>query len=135
MHKLSRILDILREFKVENYFFLDQPFPFMVKALRNEEKRVAIRVSDLESPQAIYNLVKKNIPLPQWIWVDSFSGDWSHLSDLMVNRPADMKICLASPELHGRELSTELNTILSSIKISQINAICTKCPEEWLQSQ
>jgi hypothetical protein len=131
----NRILNILRKFRIENYFFLDQSFPFMVKTLRSQEKRVAIRVSDLESSKTIYNLVKRNIPLPQWIWVDSFSGDWSHLSDLMVNRPADMKICLASPELHGRELSTELNTILSSIKISQINAICTKCPEEWLQSQ
>ena len=131
----NRILDILREFKVENYFFLDQSFPFMVKALRNEEKRVAIRISDLESPKAIYNLVKKNIPLPQWIWVDSFSGDWSHLNDLADYTSMGMKICLASPELHGRGLSSELSTILKFVKPSQIDAICTKRPQEWLKLQ
>ena len=45
----KEVLKIIKKTKVKNFFFLDQSFPFLVKTLKKNEKRCALRVSDYES--------------------------------------------------------------------------------------
>jgi len=113
------------------YFFLDLPTPSLIKAA-NEQIPVAVRVSEVE-PIAFSTKVASN-----WIWLDSFSGDWAHLeeiNDLRSDFP--QKICLVSPELQGREHNfhrSEFSLLKGYLEEnpSLIQAICTKDWSLWI---
>lgn len=128
----NKALEIMSSFEVEEFFFLDQSFPFMMKTLMHGESRVAIRFSDQESFDTIFKISNLELVNPDWVWIDSFSGKWSHLTNLGKIRSLGFKVCLASPELHGRNLNLEREDIRGFLKNSQIDAVCTKSPEKWL---
>ena len=48
------VLDILEKYKIKNFFFLDQSFPFLLKTINSGEKRCAIRISEFESMDKMY---------------------------------------------------------------------------------
>jgi hypothetical protein len=127
----SRLIDLMRLYKIEDYFFLDQSFPFLIKWANMGEHRCAVRVSEYESIETALALAGKI----DWIWVDCFThfplskNDWDRLY------AAGFKLCLVSPELHGRsgvEEIPKLAQLLSSRGIMP-NAVCTKMPELWGQ--
>jgi hypothetical protein len=60
------------------------------------------------------------------------TGNWEHLSCLADIKKMGYKICLASPELHERELDLELIQISEFIKMTPIDSVCTKHPERWV---
>lgn len=128
----QKVLEIMSSFEIQEFFFLDQSFPFMMKSLKDGESRVAIRFSDQESFDTIFKISNLELVNPDWVWIDSFSGNWSHLSDLAKIKSLGFKVCLASPELHGRNLDLELENIKTFFINSQFDAICTKLPEKWL---
>ena len=130
----NKALEIMSLFEVKEFFFLDQSFPFMMKTLMNGESRVAIRFSDQESFDTIFNISNLEFVNPEWVWIDSFSGNWSHLTYLAKIRSLGFKVCLASPELHGRNLDLELKDIRGFLKNFQFDAVCTKWPEKWLRT-
>jgi hypothetical protein len=130
----QKVLEVMSSFEIQEFFFLDQSFPFMMKSLKDNESRVAIRFSDQESFDTIFNISNLELVNPDWVWIDSFSGNWSHLSDLAKIKSLGFKVCLASPELHGRNLDLELKDIWKFLKYSQVDAICTKLPEKWLRT-
>ena len=123
----SYISEILKSREIVDYFFLDQPFPTLRKsALANLP--VALRLSENENPIEIGNLEIK------WIWLDSFSGNWSYLAkhaDWLKN--GEFRFCIVSPELQGRSPGTESLDIVENFKKSslKIDAVCTKTPEIW----
>ena len=127
----QKVLEIISSFEIQEFFFLDQSFPFMMKSLKDGESRVAIRFSDQESFDTIFKISNLELVNPDWVWIDSFSGNWSHLSDLAKIKSLGFKVCLASPELHGRNLDLELKNIKTFLINSQFDAICTKLPEKW----
>ena len=92
----SCVVKMLKTMKIDDYFFLDQPFPTLRKsALANLP--VALRLSENENPIDINDLKIK------WIWLDSFSGDWSFLGKHAEwLKKGEFKLCLVSPELQGR---------------------------------
>ena len=49
------VLDVLEKYKIKNFFFLDQSFPFLLKTINSGEKRCAIRISEFESIDSAYN--------------------------------------------------------------------------------
>lgn len=126
-----RAREILSEKGVENYFLLDQSFPYLVKTLNLNESRCAVRFSDLESSQTITLLRDKVVTQPSWVWVDSFTGDWSHLRYLTEIRSQGMKTCIVSPELQGRPVENEIRQIRSIVLDNEIDAVCTKYPDSW----
>ena len=128
----QKVLELMDLFAIQEFFFLDQSFPFMMKTLINGESRVAMRFSDQESFDTLLKILNLKSLQPSWVWVDSFSGDWSHLSDLETIKSLGFKACLASPELHGRNLDLELKAIREFIEIYPFDAVCTKLPEKWL---
>ena len=124
----ERVVEILTRFGVDNYFFLDQSFPFMQKLIRQGNSQVAARASDLESVETAL------ASGAGWCWLDSFLGDWKYLSNAVprLNR-AKIRTCLVSPELQRRDSDAELSELQGLIlkyKL-QIDAVCTKKMEKW----
>lgn len=125
----ERILELLARYSVADFFFLDQSFPFLVRTIRQGELRSAVRVSDFESARTASNLR----PIPNWLWLDSFTGQWNHLSEIRDLVEKGYKTCLVSPELQGRTLDEEILSITASLHTFELklDAVCTKRPEVW----
>jgi hypothetical protein len=105
------------------YFFLDQPFPSIIRT-STAGYSTAVRVSEFES------LPAKPIPC-KWIWLDSFTGSWAHLdSTLEYAKQHNLRTCLVAPELQGRYEKSE-NDFLHQRYSDKIDAICTKDPAAW----
>lgn len=123
----SFVVEMLQDKEVDDYFFLDQPFPTLRKsALANLP--VALRLSENENPIEINDLKIK------WIWLDSFSGDWSFLGKHAEwLKKGEFKLCLVSPELQGRSPDEESFVVLDICEKTnlRIDAVCTKYSEMW----
>lgn len=125
----DEILRLLKDHAVEDFFFLDQSFPYLVRTLKQGEYRCAVRVSDFESAETARSLN----PMPEWVWLDSFTGDWQHLSEINNLVSQGYKTCLVSPELQGRKLDKERDQIVNVLDTLDVklDAVCTKNPEVW----
>ncbi|MCB0370056.1 MAG: hypothetical protein KDD45_11690, partial [Bdellovibrionales bacterium] len=88
------VMESLHRFGIEDYFFLDLPFPTVVRMALNEEiSSLAVRVSEFEPLELALNLKGKI----DWVWVDCFSGEPP--SEELLRALSGFKICLVSPEL------------------------------------
>jgi hypothetical protein len=122
------ISELLSKYGISNYFFLDQSFPFLVKYARKGVMEQALRVSEYE------NIADATSLAINWLWLDSFTGNWNYLSNLrhyILN--GNYKLCLVSPELHGRNLQGEiprLKSFLDELGL-EIDAVCTKNESLW----
>lgn len=126
----ARLIAAMKERGIEDYFFLDQSFPFLVKWSKLGERRCAVRLSEFENVEVALSLAGK----VNWVWVDCFS--YFPLTNESANRlhDAGFKICLASPELHGHEVVSgiaDLRKLLAERKIVP-DAVCTKRTDLWL---
>ena len=122
------LLKLMRKFKIENFFFLDQSFPFLMKTSKYEH-RCAVRVSEYESFDTALSLSKR----VDWVWFDTFKPLTLIKSDISLLKQSGFKICLVSPELQGRDPNKECFEICEYIKNNniEIDAVCTKHPELW----
>ncbi len=82
----------------QNFFFLDQSFPFLVKTAMTSERRCAVRVSDYESVDTALALAGKI----DWVWVDCFSRFPLAAPDAARLKRGGFRLGLVSPELQGR---------------------------------
>ena len=55
----SELIAAMAANNIDQYFFLDQSFPFLIKTLNSNETRCAIRFSEYEDIKTINNLKKK----------------------------------------------------------------------------
>lgn len=100
----DRLIRCMRDHGIDDYFFLDQSFPFLVKTAAKGERRCAVRVSEFEALDTALSLAGQ----VDWVWVDCFSrfpldfAGWQRLRD------AEFRICLVSPELLGRSAESEI---------------------------
>jgi hypothetical protein len=125
----QRVRQLMLEHNHHNFFMLDLSFPALIKMLRAGESRVAVRVSHYEPVEGALNL-PGNV---DWVWLDLFNDDFPLSKDQYhALRNAGRKICLVSPELHGRDkaLIEPLRDFLKE-KHFEIDAVCTKYPEMW----
>jgi hypothetical protein len=121
------IVGTLRDRGISDYFFLDQPFPTLRKSII-AGLPTALRLSEYENPINLEDLK------PDWIWLDSFTGNWSYLekhSEWL--RTEKVKLCIVSPELQGRLNTHEAQSIIDLMgKLNlRIDAACTKFPDVW----
>ncbi len=93
-----KILEILKKFNIENYFFLDCSFPMIYKLINTEEYNIALRLSEFESIETILNLKKI-----KWVWVDCFSKFSLTKTEYNILKNNNLKICYVSPELQNQE--------------------------------
>jgi hypothetical protein len=125
----ARLIDLMKAHGIDDYFFLDQSFPFLVKWSRLDEHRCAVRVSEFESVDTALSLAGK----VDWVWVDCFTrfpldgGDAARLKD------AGFRLCLVSPELQGRDAALEIPQMIRLLAEQGIvaDAVCTKRPDLW----
>ena len=120
----SYVLERMRARGIEDFFFLDQSFPFLMKTIAAGEHRTSVRVSEIESLETALALRGR----VEWVWVDCFSrfaldnAGWHRLKD------AGFKLCVVSPELVGRAPDAEIVHWRSMFARWGVepDAVCTK---------
>lgn len=125
----ARLIDLMQRAGIEDYFFLDQSFPFLVKYSELGVHRCAVRVSEFESIQTALTLAGK----VDWVWIDSFTQFPLSHDDARKLQEAGFKLCLVSPELQGRDAETEIAQLIQLLQERNIRAeaVCTKRPDLW----
>ncbi len=120
-----RLIELMRQFNIDDYFFLDLSLPFLIKTIKNGCHQVAVRFSEYEPLE----FVAKFQGLAEWVWVDCFSKN--------ILTPAAynylhryFKICIVSPELQGHPLEW-IDDFKESFRNFEIDAVCTKKPQLW----
>jgi hypothetical protein len=122
-----QIIKMLSDRDIENYFFLDLTMPSTIRmAVKGWEKRIALRVSEYETPDAARKLAGK----VDWVWLDSFSGEPPAI-EVAESLRRDFKICLVSPELEGYPPN-----LIPAFKplLAHVDAVCTKHADRWNES-
>ena len=125
----ERLLAIMAGRGIEEFFFLDQSFPFLIRTARQGERRCAVRVSEYESVDTALNLSG----MVEWVWVDCFTRFPLDGDAARTLQAAGMKLCLVSPELQGRSDPSEIEAMRNMLVREKImiEAVCTKEPESW----
>ncbi|MBT7561192.1 MAG: hypothetical protein HN616_02160 [Proteobacteria bacterium] len=125
----ARLISLMQSKGIDDYFFLDQSFPFLLKWAKIGEHRCAVRVSEFESIETALALAGK----VDWVWVDCFTHFYLSEQDARRLKDAGFNLCLVSPELQGRDAEIEIPQLASLLKERKImaDAICTKRPDLW----
>jgi len=122
------LLSVMKRQGIEQFFFLDQSFPFLIRTAKRGERRCAVRVSEFESIATALAVA----PLIDWVWIDCFTRFPLSLDEAESLKRAGLRLCLVSPELQGRRAEDvpafrrELDTLAITA-----DAVCTKHPELW----
>lgn len=126
----DRLLALMAARGIEDFFFLDQSFPFLMRTARQGEQRCAIRISEYESVETALSLAGQ----VKWVWVDCFTPGLSlSAEDGARLATAGFKLCLVSPELQGRDpAEIALHRRQLTERGITAHAVCTKLPEHWL---
>ncbi len=113
---------------INRFFMLDLSFPALIKMIRANEPRVALRVSEYEPAAGALILTGQ----ADWVWLDVFHGFPLGDADYAALRSAGFKLCLVSPELHGRP-AEEVAFMRSQMDRHGfvVDAVCTKRPDLW----
>ena len=124
-----RVLELIKKYKIEKYFFLDSSFPMIYLLSKDNEKNIALRFSEFEGIDTILNMKNK----VKWVWVDCFSKLPITKENYKLLKESGFKFCLVSPELQGQnEKIEEYKKYLETENII-FDAICTKVYniEKW----
>lgn len=123
------LLRIMLQKNIDDFFFLDQSFPFLIKTARAGEGRCAVRVSEFESIETALALAG----MVQWVWLDCFTRFPLAAGDAARLKAAGFKLCLVSPELHGRSGLDHVRDFRAFVAAAGIecDAVCTKLPKVW----
>lgn len=121
----EKILNLMQNYHIDNYFFLDLSLPFTIKYLNKGLKKIAVRFSEYEPIEFAMNFAGK----AEWLWIDCFTKlplDSSNYNMLKKN----FKLCIVSPELQGYDI-TRINEFKSVLAGMTIDAVCSKRPDLW----
>ena len=128
----ARLIALMKLYGIDDYFFLDQSFPFLVKWAKAGEHRCAVRVSEFESIDTALTLTGK----VDWVWVDCFTRFSLSIEDANRLNNAGFKLCIVSPELQGRDAEKEIPLLVQLLGERGIkaDAVCTKRLDLWEKS-
>lgn len=120
----EKVIKILKQKKINNFFFLDTSFPFIIKYSKYLTNKFAIRVSDYESYKTVLKLKKKF----KWIWLDCFEKFDISINVLKKIKKKGYKICLVSPNLHNRKISKNDLIFFKNLKKNgiKVDMVCDK---------
>lgn len=130
-------INLMNEYKVKKWFFLDLSMPFFVKYSKYAKERsisgfssanLAVRFSDKEPIEYALNFKNQ----AEWVWVDWFDSIALTQRNFQMLKENNFKICLVSPELQAKDLNEieEYKQYLKS-KLLYVDAVCTKRPDLW----
>ena len=119
---LSENLGILiNKCGIENYFVFDMSIPDTIPYFANRTN-VFTRHSDIETTPFFYNQ-------SSGIWLDMFFEDWVTEDTINNHIKFGKRVCLVSPELHGRKYY-DFWTKLKVMNLIDEIMICTDYPDE-----
>lgn len=93
----SKIIELLKKYKIKNYFFLDVETPYLYSASRAGFRNIAVRYSEIE-PIETLEYYRKRV---DWVWIDTITK--LPLNKLVIRRLKGFRTCLVCPERWGRE--------------------------------
>lgn len=127
-----KILELMKKYNIPKYFFLDSSFPMIFLLSNQNQKEVALRISELEGMDTIRNMAGK----VDWIWVDCFTKIPIGKKEYDELKSMGYKLCFVSPELEGRDQDIEAYAKQISEEGLVFDAICTKVYniERWKKS-
>ena len=113
---------------INNFFILDQGFPYLIKTLNMGEKRCSVRLSEYESIETVLSLKGKI----EWVWIDFFSKFPINHEEYKRLKNNNFKLCFVSPELQGYcdAVCKDLKDYLKQNNM-QLDAVCTKKLNFW----
>ena len=117
-----KILELLKKYSINNYFFLDSSFP-MIKLLSDKgEKNIALRYSEYEGLDTLEKMQGR----VNWVWVDCFTK--LPINNKIYRKIQNMgyKLCFVSPELQGQPEKLEIYKKQLIKENIIFDAICTK---------
>lgn len=117
-----RTLDLIKKYKIKNYFFLDSSFPMINSLCLNGEKNIALRFSEFEGIDTILLMSNKI----KWIWVDCFSKLPMDAEKYKIFKEHNYNLCLVSPELQHQDDKIELYKQYIYKEGIKFDSICTK---------
>ncbi len=119
----NKIKQSLKDFNIKSYFLFDMSLPDMVGYIK-QKMSIFTRVSDYEKIPFFYEDA-------DGIWLDCFENDWMSKVDIEVYLQKEKKVCIVSPELHGRCHQQFWSNLLNWNLIKYENLmLCTDFPEE-----
>ena len=117
-----KIINLVKRYKLKNYFFLDSSFPMIRTLIGMGEKNIACRVSDEEDIKTALNL-KNRI---KWIWFETQFPYKKSFNKLKILKKNNFKVCLVSPDLHKKKINFNQKEITYLKKNKLIDAVCAK---------
>ena len=98
-----QVLELLKKYTVNNYFFLDSSFPMINSLSLKGEKNIALRFSEFEGIDTLCSMAGK----VNWIWVDCFSKLPITAKNYKLLKNLNYRLCLVSPDLQKQDLLIE----------------------------
>ena len=124
----DEVIQKVKRAKIKSYFLLDVEFPYIFKSLKNKQKNIAIRFSEIEAIETS-RLLHKNF---KWLWIDTVTK--LPINKQNLNIVKKFKSCLVCPERWGRPL--EIDNLKKKMKYLNFkpNAVMTslKYAQKWL---
>jgi hypothetical protein len=133
-----RILELLNQYEIRDYFFLDSSFPMIRLLAKEGEKKVALRYSEFEGLDTLEAMQGK----VDWVWVDCFTRVPLNGRIYRQIKQLGYQTCFVSPELQGRpqdvvpyiqQLEQEgivYDAVCSKLKyISEWEKVAASCPQ------
>ena len=126
----NSILDLMNQYQIKDFFFLDQSFPFLIKTSVMGESRCAVRISEYESIETVLSLSG----MVDWVWVDCFTRFPLNKNEANRLKNSGFKLCIVSPELQGRDKRSHVIEFRHQIEQIGIkgDAVCTKYTDLWI---
>jgi len=125
----SPLLKLMNQYKINDFFFLDQSFPFLRKTAGMGESRCAVRVSEYENIETVLSLSG----MVDWVWVDCFTRFPLKKKEADQLTNAGFRLCFVSPELQGRRERAHIIEFRREVELLGIkgDAVCTKYADLW----
>lgn len=98
----TKIIELMKRHKIDNFFFQDAEFPFVYRATRKDKMRgVSVRFSEVEPIECVRAQMDENgNPLLDWVWIDTNTK--LPITGEVIPVLEKFKTCLVCPERWGR---------------------------------
>jgi len=117
-----QVLELLKKYTVNNYFFLDSSFPMINSLCSKGEKNIALRFSEFEGIDTLCSMTGK----VNWIWVDCFSKLPITAKNYKLLKNLNYRLCLVSPDLQKQDLKIDSYKRYLEQEGIIFDAICSK---------
>lgn len=99
----QRIIDVAAKHGIENYFLLDEEFPYIYRATRKEGvRKIAVRYSEAEPIEMCEAQVVEGKTLFDWVWIDTNTTLPLDADVITRFKQLGVKTALVCPERWGR---------------------------------